>query len=155
MNSIAMETQKNYARALKKMYLIELLGESLYIQMAKKERKTNLKNVFLRLAENERVTGGRIQIELGSEVKGPSARIQRFIVGFASIIFQLVPLGFLFRSLKIILRKRMYSRWFESYEHFNPILWQFLLSHENLQHEQLTPYWGNLEDLWKKKKCSR
>jgi hypothetical protein len=137
------------------MYLIELLGESLYIQMAKKEKETNLKNIFLRLAENEKVTGGRIQVALGSDVKRSSARIRRFIVGLASIVFQLVPLGILFRSLKIILRNRMYSQWFESYEHLNPILWQFLLSHENLQHELLTPYWGYQEDVWKKKKCSR
>ena len=134
-----MENDKDYQKLLKKMYLIELLGDSLYENLALKEKNGELRKIYVRLSDNERETGENIEKEIYK-----SSRVHRhWIVVIASFLFRIIPNKVLSNFLKNILRKRMYSQWFELYNEYNSELWQLLVEHEELQHELLSPYWGN------------
>ncbi|MFA5260635.1 MAG: hypothetical protein WC450_05340 [Candidatus Omnitrophota bacterium] len=136
-----MKINAGYEHLLNKMCLIESLGHALYEELASKEKDEGLKNIYIRLSNNESETRQNIVEKAGPDILNCVPGYQHLIVGLASSFFRIIPNKILSQILKNILQKRMYSRWFELYNELDPELWRMLLEHEKLQHELLSPYW--------------
>ena len=122
------------------MYLIEMLGDSLYAHLAVKEKDPDLKRIYEQLAANERDTGKDIKKAIDPAATPNVKTDNRVIMSLASLIFRIMPNRFLLNVLKAILNKKKYSRWAKMYNEHDPGLWQSLVAHEELQHKLLSPY---------------
>ncbi len=127
---------------MKKIYLIELLGQSFYRELALKEKYAALKEIYLNLAENEQQSSKHIEKEIADS---SSLFIQKTIASLVALTFKILPYKFLKNSLERILEKRIYSQWFQSYNKFDRKLWRLLIEHEKVQHDLLSPYWNRLK----------
>jgi hypothetical protein len=130
-----------YQRLLKKMFILEVLGERLYSILASKTKRENLKLAYRRLAFNEYKTLEYIEKEFFA-VCNNNVPNRKVISGCAKFIFNLVPARQLSLILKSILKRRLYSRWFNINKDKNRKFWDLLLEHENMQYELLRPIWN-------------
>jgi hypothetical protein len=127
----------NYAFTLKKIFIIESLGDAIYRSMANKAPPGEARDVCLRLARNERRMKELAQAELDRlDVKAPAA-CMTVIVAMASMLFYIAPYTLLRAVLFRVLRRSVFSEWTAIHRARNEALWKELLAHEQLQHELL------------------
>lgn len=132
-----MPPKHHYRRLLGRMRLIERIGESLYTQLAAKEEDAALRDVFRRLADNERTTGNRIQDELGFPEGGLTRKSHGWIVKVATLLFKMAPRDLMLAGLRRVLDRGMFQQWFEAHHSRHPAFWQSVLDHEKLQKDLL------------------
>lgn len=137
-----MSPMKAYEGLLKKLFLIEFIGENFYESLVAREKGEVLKAVYQRLEVNERETKILIEQELGVSDSDRLTSLHKIIVALIHLFCRILPLALLKSLLKSILNRRLYSRLSEQYRSVNPGLWDALVKHEQLQHELLTPYWN-------------
>jgi stress-induced morphogen len=130
-------SDKKYTAAMKKIYVIEALGDCIYSSMASKLSTGDLRNVYLRLAENERRMMKLAAIELRSLGLRPPRLKRKISVSVASAFFRTVPLVVQQKILFRILTGKIFSEWHAVYREKNAVLWDQLLDHEKLQHALL------------------
>lgn len=138
-----MKKNKAYLNLLNKMLVIENIGEVLYKALISKGKNKNLKSIYERLALNERETAKYIEKELSARDRNISILIRGTILSVAKLICSLLTARQLNWVLKSALKRRIYSRWCNVYQHENQEFWRLLLNHENLQHELLSPSRNN------------
>jgi predicted nucleotidyltransferase len=132
-----MNTNRAYAKTLKRMYLMENAGESIYNALCSKSSDKEVAAVYKRLSLNETETAGRIFDELN--VIGVSVPMIRKAVlrSTLSTVFALLPHSVLERLLKKTLKKQMFRLWFKLFHQNNEGFWQAMLDHEGLQYDLL------------------
>ena len=82
------DLEKAYKRLLNKMYFVELLGEALYNELAAKEKDDALRRIYLRLADNERRSGKKIEKYL---MPGRLSLTQKTALNVAAFVFKVFP----------------------------------------------------------------
>jgi hypothetical protein len=122
---------------LKKMLVIEAIGEKLYKALASKTKDQNSKSLYLQLAIAESQTAKYIEKEISLTNKNNHIISKGITSNFAGFIFSLLTARQLRWLLRNTLKKRMYKRWFDVYKDDNRELWNLLLKHEEIQHELL------------------
>ena len=137
-----MKQDKKYQHLLKTMFIIEVIGEAFYKTLILKVNDDKIRDIFKRLALNEKQTGKVIKNEISRLDNNPNNFLTRIICKAAGFVFSLITAKQLLRLLKLILIRRIYSRWYCLYKHNNQDFWQQLLEHENLQHKFLRPFWN-------------
>ena len=137
-----MNVDISYRRLVRKIHFLELVGRSLYKELALKEKDSKLKEIYLKLSENEKQSAKYIEKQMSNF---RLSFVQKISAGFAAFVFRLAPNKITSCFLKNILEKRMYRRWSAMYNTFNPELWHLLLEHEEIQFELLSPYWDRLK----------
>jgi hypothetical protein len=130
-------SDKKYTAAMKKIYVIEALGDCIYSSMATKISTSDLRCVYLRLAENERKMMELAAVELRSLGLRPPGLKRKISVSVASAFFKIVPLVVQQKILLRILAGKIFSEWHAVYREKNAVLWDQLLDHEKLQHALL------------------
>ena len=128
---------KEYKRVLRKIFLIENLGEHIYYALLGKADDDVQRTIYRRLALNEAKTAHLTEEELARLYCPVPVIRKRFIGSIAYIVCSVLSQSTLEKLLKKTLRRRMFSSWFNIYHKFNENFWEALLSHENLQHELL------------------
>ena len=136
-----MNNERVYREVLIRMRLVERLGELLYESLAAKELDETLRELYARLAANERATGHYVEKIITFHVPGLTRACHQAVVRAAALLFRLLPGRVLAAGLKNILHRRMYTRWPALYNICHPELWRVLVEHEQLQHDLLSPYW--------------
>lgn len=132
-----MQKHKAYQKLLKQMLLIENAGEIIYQALNLKDKESNLRLVYERLALNERQTAGYIEKEILAIDKNQRVLVNGIILSLVKFICIILTARQLAWILKSALKKRVYSRWYNIYKDENQDFWSLLLSHENLQRELL------------------
>lgn len=138
-----MKKDKNYQKLLNKMLTIENAGEILYKALIRKTKDNNLRLIYERLALNERETARYIAKEILTTDNNLRKSISGLMLNLTKLICAILRGRQLAWVLKIALKRRAYSRWHNRYKDSNQDFWRSLLSHENLQHELLKPFWSN------------
>lgn len=126
-----------YSRLLSKMLMIEKTGEILYRELSLKSRDINSKDLYERLADNEQRTASYIKEELVHFNIKESSLVRSLFVAIASLFFRLLTIGQLKWILKKVLKRRVYSSWFDRNKDSNQQFWQKLLEHEKIQFKLL------------------
>lgn len=139
-----MTSDKEYSRLLKRMFIIEVIGEVFYDTLNSKVADAELEAVYGQLALNEKATAGSIKTEMSRLGKYPNMVTVSMTSGIARLIFRLFTAEQLLKILKKVLERRVYSDWYRVYGHNNRDFWRFLLDHENLQHELLGKLWNKI-----------
>ncbi|HOW87348.1 MAG TPA: hypothetical protein PKV84_01655 [Candidatus Omnitrophota bacterium] len=127
---------------LKKLFLLEQIGESFYEIMAVRERDGALKNIYERLRINESETKLLIQGELKNVYPNEKIQSQTIAISIFRFFCKILPLLLLKSLLRSTLGKRFFSKLSDEYRSLNPGFWDALARHEYLQHELLTPFWN-------------
>lgn len=122
---------------LKKMLVIEAIGEKLYKVLASKTKDQNSKSLYLQLAIAESQTAKYIEKELSRINKNNRIISLGVTPNFAGFLFSLLTARQILWILRNTLKRRMYKRWFDIYKDDNSELWNLLLKHEEFQHEAL------------------
>jgi hypothetical protein len=133
------EANKN---PLKTLFLVELVGENFYRNLATREKRESLKGVYRRLEVNERETKRLIERELRAADQYELTLSHKTVASLLDLFCRVLPLSLLNLILKSILNREMYSRLSEQHRGSSPELWDALVKHERLQRELLTPYWN-------------
>lgn len=132
-----MNTDTEYKKTLKKMLLLESLGESLYKALSYKALSEESVSIYKRLSVNEAKTADRIANEL-KNLGFSVPMIRKSILKVTSfIIFSVLPRIKLEKLLKRALRKNYFRSWFDNYHKYNQDFWQSMLDHETLQSKLL------------------
>lgn len=126
----------SYQYQLRKMFIIETIGEKLYKALSLKIKDEKLKSIYQQLAVNEAQTAKYIEQELARHNKNPTI-VKKLTAHFSGFIFTLLTAKQINWILKNTLKKRIYQRWFNIYNGGNPNLWSRLLKHEEFQHKLL------------------
>lgn len=129
--------KKGYQRQLEKMFIVEAVGERLYNVLATKAKDKNLQSICQRLALGELQAREHIEKELSLIDKNIHLPFKGVILSFANFIFCLSTVSQLLWILKSVLKKRIYTRWFDTYKDNNQQFWKLLLDHENMQYKLL------------------
>ena len=124
---------------LRKMLVIETIGEKLYKTLSLRIKDENLKSIYQQLAVGEAQTAKYIEKEISPHYNNPII-FKEFIPRFAGFVLSLLTVKQLVWILKSTLKRRIYKRWFDIYQANNPNLWKLLLKHEESQHELLKLY---------------
>lgn len=132
-----MRDKKGCQRQLEKMFIVEAVGERIYNVLATKTKDKNLQSIFQGLAFGELRTREYIEKELTLIDKNIHLPFKKTILIFTNFIFCLLTVSQLLWILKSVLKKRIYTRWFDTYKDNNQQFWKLLLDHENTQHELL------------------
>ena len=114
----------------------------MYVQLAVKEKNAALREVFCRLADNERATGNRIQAELKCHERNSACATPGWVINVATFLFKVVPRSLILVGLKKTLDRGMFRRWYEDHHAHHPVFWETLLDHEKLQKDLLKAHWG-------------
>lgn len=122
---------------LKKMLVIEIIGEKLYNALTFKTKDKSLKSIYQKLAFAEFQTAKHIEKEISLTNRNNYIISKAIVANFAGFIFSLLTARQILWILKNTLKKRMYRHWFEIYKEDNRDLWDLLLKHEEFQHELL------------------
>lgn len=139
-----MDTNKTYEKLLNKMLIIENAGEALYRSLGSKTRDGNLRLIYEKLALNEHETAKCIENEILLILgKGHSILINIVALSLANIVFSVLTTRQLVWILKRVLKRRVYSKWYNEYKNDNENFWRILLNHENLQHKLLAQLINN------------
>ena len=138
-----MEKDKSYQKLLDKMLRIENLGDIIYKSLTSKVKNINLRLAYERLALNEQETARNIENEILALDKNHPILVNGVILNLAKLICGILTTRQLTWILKTILKRRMYSKWYNIYSDKNKDFWRLLLNHEKLQHEPLSPFWDN------------
>lgn len=138
-----MENSKNYQKLLIKMRLVESAGEIFYKTLASKTKDNNLKLSYEKLALNEYETLKLIEKEILTINRNRRTLIRGARLSLAKIICSMLTAKQLEWILKTILKRRMYSKWYNMYKDKNQDFWYSLLNHENLQYRLLRPLFEN------------
>lgn len=138
-----MEKDKSYQKLLDKMLRIENLGDIIYKSLTSKVKNTNLRLAYERLALNEQEIARNIENEILALDKNHPILVNGVILNLAKLICGILTARQLTWILKTILKRRMYSKWYNIYSDKNKDFWRLLLNHEKLQHELLSPFWDN------------
>ena len=134
---LTLEKNKSYGRLLKKMLIIEVIGEALYKTLVRKTSDRNLKTIYEKLALNEKDTAQSIEEELLRMGESGNFSTGSILFNLSSFLFNLLTASQLFRLLKTALKRSIYRKWFHQYRNHNLEFWNPLLNHENLQLELL------------------
>lgn len=126
-------------RLLKKMMVVETIGQALYETLARKTSDPNLKAIYERLAINEKETAKSIKEELLQMAENCNSSTERLLLNLSSFLFNLLNASQLFWLLRTALKRSVYRGWFRQYRDHNQAFWDLLLNHENLQLELLKP----------------
>lgn len=138
-----MESDKSYQQLLKKMIIIELTGEKLYDALSSKVQNKDLKSTYQRLAQSENQTARFIE----KEFLGIYKNSHKITLKLAKFAFNILTVRQLTWILKNILKRQVYSRWFNLHKDNNREFWNRILNHENLQHELLEPFWNEFKEV--------
>lgn len=138
-----MEKDKTYQKLLKKILIIENIGEIFYKSLISKTKHNNLKLIYERLALNERENAKCIEREILKMDNAQRISVSCVVLSLTRIVCGVLTARQLAWVLKSTLNRRIYSRWYDKYKDNNRDFWQLLLNHENLQHELLRPFWNN------------
>ncbi len=124
----------SYIKKLKRFHLIECLGFELYQAMSIKERNRNssLFTFYDDLAKTENAMKIMIESELIKYGVNFSKK-NYFLVNLAKILFKITPINFLRKTLKLVLKKMIYSNSHKKFSNKNRILWENLVNHEQIQ----------------------
>lgn len=122
---------------LKKMLVIEAIGEKLYKALASKTKDQNSKSLYLRLAIAESQTARYIEKEISRTSKNNRIISRGIIPNLAGLVFSLLTAKQIQWILRNALKKRLYKQWFDFYKDDNREFWNLLLKHEEFQHELL------------------
>lgn len=133
---------ESYKSLFKRLFLVELIGENFYENIAVRERSEVLKGIYRRLEVNERETGILLEQALRVADQNTVTPSHKIIVVLLNLFCRILPLSLLKSLLKSILNRRMYSKLSEQHRGSNPELWDALVRHEHLQRELLTPFWN-------------
>ena len=125
------------------MLKIESLGDIIYKSLTSKTKNNNLRLAYERLALNEQETARYIEKEILVFDKNHPISVNSVILNLAKLICGVLTASQLAWILRNILKKRMYSKWYNIYKDKNKDFWHLLLNHEKLQHELLSPFWDN------------
>ncbi len=132
---VAMKSHDSaYYQLLQNLLAVEQMGEGLYKTLSMKERDSDKRQTYQRLAVNESEVARNIEQELflaGTRLKKKNT----LLTGTVSLIQRIVPAPVLNWLLKGILKKRMYSNLAARHRERNPGFWNLLVAHEELQHE--------------------
>jgi hypothetical protein len=129
--------KNDYNRLLRKMYIIEHLGETLYEALSSRANDPAEVEVYRTLAQNERDTRARIEKELASASLSCPILKARAASSLLRPLLYLTPLSFVKQRLHRILARRMFSTWKSEFGESNTEFWTTLVEHENLQHQML------------------
>jgi hypothetical protein len=129
--------KNDYNRLLRKMYIIEHLGETLYEALSSRANDPAEAEVYRTLAQNERDTRARIEKELASASLSCPILKARAASSLLRPLLYLTPLSFVKQRLHRILARRMFSTWKSEFGESNTEFWTTLVEHENLQHQML------------------
>lgn len=138
-----MGKDKSYQKLLDKMLRIEKLGDIIYKSIALKVKNKDLRLTYERLALNEQETARYIENEILVLDENHPISVNGVILNLAKIVCGILTARQLAWILKTILKRRMYSKWYNIYKDKNREFWRLLLNHEKLQHELLSPIWDN------------
>lgn len=138
-----MKKDKNYQKLLDKMLQTENLGDIVYKSLTAKTKNSDLRLVYERLALNERETAGYIEKEILALYKDHPIPVNGVILNLAKVICSMLAADQIAWILKNILKRKMYSKWYNIYKDKNIDFWNLLLNHEKLQHELLSSFWDN------------
>lgn len=138
-----MEKDKSYNNLLHKMLRIERLGYVIYKSLALKVKDNQLRLVYERLALNEQETAKYIENEISALANDYPVSGNGVTINLVKFACSILTAGQIAWILKNILKRRMYSRWYNIYRERNQVFWLLLLNHENLQHEFLLSVWSN------------
>ena len=132
-----MKEDKSYQWQLKKMLIIEIIGERIYKILSSKAKNDNRREIYQRLALNEKLTAQYIEKELLLINKSNHIIFKGIISSLASFIFNLLTAKQIVWILEKTLKKRIYSHWLNIYKEYDQEFWNQLVNHEKLQHELL------------------
>ena len=132
-----MKEDKSYQWQLKKMLIIEIIGERIYKILSSKAKNDNRREIYQRLALNEKLTAQYIEKELLLINKNNHIIFKGIISSLASFIFNLLTAKQIVWILEKTLKKRIYSHWLNIYKEYDQEFWNQLVNHEKLQHELL------------------
>src|SRR3989338_3785337 len=132
-----MKEDKSYQWQLKKMLIIEIIGERIYKILSSKAKNDNRREIYQRLALNEKLTAQYIEKELLLINKSNHIILKGIISSLASFIFNLLTAKQIVWILEKTLKKRIYSHWLNIYKEYDQEFWNQLVNHEKLQHELL------------------
>jgi hypothetical protein len=138
-----MTDDRIYQKLLDRMLLIENVGSIIYESLASKAKDENIRLAYGRLALNEQETARHIENEILEISKNNPKQVNGLILNIAKLVCGILTVRQISYVLKIILHRRMYSKWYNIYNERNRDFWCLLLSHEQLQHELLRSFWGN------------
>lgn len=138
-----MDRGKTYRKLLNKMLIVENVGEAFYRSLSSKTKKRDLKLAYGKLALNERETAKCIEQEILLIGMKRGILVDRLVIGLAKIICNMLTARQLNWIVKSVLNRRIYSKWYNRYKNNDQDFWRQLLSHEDLQHKLLKPFWGN------------
>ncbi len=133
---------RRYVSTLKTIYVLESLGECIYLSMARKSGGDLHRRSCLRLAENERQTKLRCAEELKTLAMSLPEAWAKVSASLASVFFRLSSLSVQQRIMYRILDRSICKRWDSLYREKNSAFWDGMLAHEQLQHELM----GMLKD---------
>jgi len=127
-------SDREYFADLKKIYVTEALGASIYNSMVGKMAACGLRDVYVKLGANERRMMALVDTELrklGIEV--PELK-KNMTVAVMSALFRITPLVMQQRLLIHVAKKKIFGRWYSLHHQQNEELWGILLEHERLQY---------------------
>lgn len=125
------------------MFRIENFGDIIYKSLTSKSKDKVLRLTYDRLALNEQETARYIGNEILALGKSHSISGNGLILNLVKFICGILPARLIAWILKNILKRRMYSKWYNIHKDRNREFWRLLLNHENLQHELLSSFWDN------------
>lgn len=132
-----MEERRVYQRLLDKMLLLEKAGNIIYRSLARKVKDEKMGLIYEKLALREEEAAQYIENEISAINRNRSTSVNDIILGLTKLICGMLTARQIAWILKIILKKRMYSKWYNNYSDKNRNFWNLLLDHENLQYELL------------------
>lgn len=138
-----LEKDNSYKNLLDKMLRIERLGDVIYRSLASKEKNKDLRLTYDRLALNEQETAKYIENEILALGKSHPMSGNGVILNLVKFICDILPARQIAWILKKILKRGMYSKWYNINKDRNGEFWRLLLNHEKLQHELLSLFWGH------------
>lgn len=123
---------------LKKMLLIENLGEILYSNLYLKAKDEDSRTIYKKLSINEQETGVAIREYSLKNNFDLKMFFSNLILLIADVVFKIVSEKQLLLFLRNILKKRIYLKYYEKYKnYYSQELWNILLDHEKFQHKLL------------------
>lgn len=126
-----------YQMVLRKMYLMEAMGECLYTALASKAPDSSRSEIYRRLAQNEYDTARRIADELQRQGIGTPTLIKTGVSVLLRVVFVILPYRMLAHILRKALGKQKFRLWFDQFHQQSEVFWHLMLEHEVLQYELL------------------
>ena len=126
-----------YSNLIKKIYIVESLGEALYSCMSNKHTNSALSLIYKTLSDNETRMKHLIEnVAKEYSIALPYYKVNIYLT-FSKLFFKASPHFILKNMLVHILRKQMFSSFHDAYRERDTNLWDQLLAHEKLQYQLL------------------